>query len=120
MLQNLPDWKCLLEIMKVRINNVEKTFDKPTRIIEMVRDENRDYMAAKVNNRLRELNYIVSDDADIELLGLDNSSVTRMYQATLRYVTVMAVNKLYPKAKITFNYSNLEELERISNILRKQ
>ncbi len=91
--------------MKVRINGVEKTFDKPTRIIEMISNDNLDYMAAKVNNRLRELNYVVSADADIELLKLGDSSVTKMYQATLRYVLVMAVKKLYPNAKINFKYS---------------
>ncbi|MBQ3943335.1 MAG: hypothetical protein II669_03370 [Elusimicrobia bacterium] len=36
------------------------------------------------------------------------------------YGTKIAITGNGKKGKITFNYSNLEELERISNILRKQ
>ncbi len=91
--------------MKIKLNGVLKTYDKPTRIIDMIENDDYKFMAAKVNNRLRELNYIVSDDADIELLSLNNSSVTKIYQATLRYAIVMAIRNLWPKARVTFSYS---------------
>ena len=42
----------------------------------MFDNKNYDYFAAKVNNRLRELNYIVSNDCKIDLLDLTDDSVT--------------------------------------------
>lgn len=91
--------------MKIELNGIIKEYDKPTRIIDMFDNKNFDYYAAKVNNRLRELNYIVTDDSKIELLDLKDESVTRIYQATLRYVIVMAAKNIYPKGRISFNYS---------------
>lgn len=92
-------------IMRVEINGIIKEFNSPTRIIDMFDNKNYDYFAAKVNNRLRELNYIVSNDCKIDLLDLTDDSVTKIYQATLRYVIVMAAKNLYPKGRICFNYS---------------
>ena len=91
--------------MKITLNGEVKEVSKPCRICELFDNKDHKYMAAKVNNRLRELNYILPSDCDIELLDLTNSSVTTIYQATLRYVTAMAVKNVYPKARIHFNYS---------------
>lgn len=91
--------------MKIRINGELFEYETPKRIIEMISNDNYEFMAAKVNNRLRELDYVVTEDADIELLTISDSSVTRIYQATLRYIIVMAVKNLWPKARISFNYS---------------
>ena len=84
--------------MKLVINGSPMTINEPKRIIDLIDNKDFKYMAANVNNRCRELNYIVKDDAEIELLGLDSSIVTNIYQATLRYVVVMAIKNLYPKA----------------------
>ena len=91
--------------MKVKLNGELKEVSEGTRICELFDNKDHKYMAAKVNNRLRELNYILPSDCDIELLDLTNSSVTRIFQATLRYVTAMAVKNVYPKARVHFNYS---------------
>ena len=91
--------------MKITINGKPITVDQNTRILDLIEGDKYQYQAAKVNNRIRELSYIISDDADVELLTLENSESQRIYQSTLRYLTVMAVKKLYPQAKIVFNYS---------------
>ena len=91
--------------MKVKLNGELTEVSSGTRICELFDKKDHKYMAAKVNNRLRELNYITPADCDIELLDLTNSSVTRIFQATLRYVTAMAVKNIYPKARVHFNYS---------------
>ena len=58
-----------------------------------------------VHNRIRELNYILQGDSVIELLTLKDRESQTMYQSTLRYLIIMAVKRLYPNARIIFNYS---------------
>lgn len=91
--------------MKIIINNIEKNVEKPVRIIDLFDNSDYKYMAATVNNRLRELDYIIKDDAEVKLLDLNDSAVCRIYQSTLRYVIIMACKNIFPKAKIVFNYS---------------
>ena len=91
--------------MKIKLNGKEITVSKPVRITELFDNSGYKYQAAKVNNRLRELNYIIPGDCEIELLDLTSSSVSTIYQATLRYVTAMAVKNIYPRARVHFNYS---------------
>lgn len=91
--------------MKVRINNKELTVEKGTSILSLIEGDKYQYQAAKVNNRIRELNYIIQGDCDIELLTLKHRESQTMYQSTLRYLIIMAVKKLYPDARIIFNYS---------------
>ena len=91
--------------MKITINGQIIDRKEPCRISELFENKDYKYMAANVNNRLRELDYIVKDDANIQLLDLTDSSVTRIYQSTLRYVVLMACKNVFPKANIVFNYS---------------
>ncbi len=91
--------------MKIILQGKEKELEKPARIMEFIDNKDHKYMAARVNNRLRELRYIVSTDAKIDLLGLEDSDVCRIYQSTLRYLVFMALHNVYPNAKITYNYS---------------
>lgn len=92
-------------MIKLQIDGVEKQISEPKKIAEIIENSEYKYMAASVNNRLRELNFVVSKDSDIKLLGLNDPAVTRMYQATLRYCVLMAVKRVYPKARVVFNYS---------------
>ena len=92
-------------MIKVLLNGQEKTFDQPTRIFDMYDFSDKKYIAAKVDNRIRELAYIVTNDATIELLDLTNSDAARLYQATLRYLIHMATYKIFPNARLIFDYS---------------
>jgi len=92
-------------MLNVTINGVEKQIESPKSILELIDNSDYKYMAAKVNNRLRELNFVISKDCNIELLTLNDPNVTRMYQATLRFVVLMAISRVYPYAKTILNYS---------------
>ncbi len=92
--------------MKVNISGKIYEFDKPVRIHDLLTaEEQKNYQAAKVNNRIRELDYLLSEDADVEFLDLTDSDACRIYQSTLRYLIVMASKKIFPKCRIIFNYS---------------
>ncbi len=91
--------------MKIIINGKELVLDEPTSILDLIEEDKFAYQAARVNNRIRELNYIITDDASVELLNLSDSNAVTIYQSTLRYLIVMAVERVFPKARVIFNYS---------------
>ena len=62
------------------------------------------YMVAKVNNRLRELNYELFFDADVELLDLTASDAIKVYETSFRYLLAMAFHNVYPDYQIKINY----------------
>ena len=91
--------------MKITMNGQTMEVASGTRIIELIQGDKYQYQAARVNNRIRELNYILQDDSEVELLTLKDTESQTMYQSTLRYLIIMAVKRLYPSARIIFNYS---------------
>lgn len=91
--------------MKVTIGDREIVVAPGTSIINLIEGDKYQYQAARVNNRIRELNYIIQGDSEIELLTLKDKEAQTMYQSTLRYLIIMAVKRLYPSARIIFNYS---------------
>lgn len=91
--------------MKIKLNGECFVLDKPTKIIDLFANKEYKYCAANVDNRLRELNFLIEKDCEIQLLDLNSPAVSKMYQATLRYVIVMAAKRVFPKAKLVFNYS---------------
>lgn len=92
-------------MMKIIINGKELVVNEKKRISELIEGDKYKYQAARVNNRIRELDYLVPGDSTIELLDLNDSFATNIYQCTLRYLIVMAIERVYPKARVIFNYS---------------
>lgn len=91
--------------MKINILNKEVIIDEPKKIIDLFDNKNKKYLCALVDNKLKDLNYVISKDSNIELLDLSTYEGVKTYQTTLRYIVAMAVKKVYPKAKISFSYS---------------
>jgi uridine kinase len=93
--------------MKVTFFNKTVEIKEGTRLIDLLDESNKKkYYAAYVDNRLRELDYILPNkDSNIEFLDLSNQDAVMLYQNTLRYIFAMAVNRLYKKVKVVFNYS---------------
>jgi uridine kinase len=92
--------------MKFTIDDKTYMYDQPKMLKEVAKDlKVKEPLAATVNKRLRELNYIPTKDADVEFLSYTNPDAIKIYESTLRYVIAMAVHRLYPTAKIRFNYS---------------
>ncbi len=91
----------------VKTNNDTLTFNKKTSLLEILGEENpdRDIIAARVNNRVRELTYEVNYDCEIEWLTVKDSDAVKTYEASLRYVVAMAFHRAYPELKIRFAYN---------------
>lgn len=91
--------------MKITINGKTVEAAVGTRIMDLIEGDLHQYQAARVDNRIRELNYILPGDATVELLTLRDREAQSMYQSTLRYLIIMAVKRVYPAARIVFNFS---------------
>lgn len=84
--------------------------DKPielaqkTPILSVIKNDDKHFVAAKVNNRLRELTYELSFDCDVELLNLTDRDAVKVYETSLRYLLAMAFHNLYPDYQIKLSY----------------
>ena len=91
--------------MKIEYDGKIITRTEPIRVSELIEGNKYEYQAAKVNNRIRELGYIIDKDCKVELLSLTDTEAVTIYQSTLRYLVIMAVQRVFPKARVIFNYS---------------
>ena len=92
--------------MKVNINNKIYEYPQKTTLEEIAKDFPGEYFSATVNNRLRELTYSLEiEDATVEFLGLDYYESVKIYEASLRYLIVMALHNIMPNDDIRFSNS---------------
>ncbi len=91
--------------MKIEILGKKIDLAKPKKVYELYEDNDKKYLCCYVDNKLKDLTYEITSDSKIDLLDLRSLDGVNTYQATLRYIIAMAVKNVYPKAKISFNYS---------------
>ena len=91
----------------VKTNKGELTLTKKTSLLKILGedDKEKDIIAARVNNRVRELTYEVNHDCEVEWLTVQDSDAVKTYEASLRYVVAMAFHRTYPELKIRFAYN---------------
>ena len=91
----------------VKTNKGELTLAKKTSLLKILGedDKEKDIIAARVNNRVRELTYEVNHDCEVEWLTVQDSDAVKTYEASLRYVVAMAFHRAYPELKIRFAYN---------------
>ena len=91
----------------VHINDQTITLNKKTPILELIgpHDPEKRAVAARVNNRVRELTYELSRDSDVTLLTVKDPEAIKVYEASLRYVVAMAFARCYPDLRLRFAYN---------------
>ena len=92
-------------MFKVTIDGKVYELAEKTPILALLDDPDKRYMAAKVNNRLRELTYELSFEANVEPLDLTSSDGVKVYETSFRYLLAMAFHNLYPDYKIKISYT---------------
>ena len=87
---------------KDRIFDVEEN----TRIKDLVKDEiiKANSIAARFNNEVKSLNYKLKEDGNLTLIDISDKDGIRVYRKGLLFIVGMAVEKLYPDAKMIVNY----------------
>ena len=89
---------------KALFNNQEKVSDKPVSVLDIV-GNNKDYVCAYVNHRVRELTYMIDKDSEIVPLTCKDSDAMRIYEASLRFLVAMAMHNIHPHYEIRFAYN---------------
>ena len=91
----------------VVIQGHELTLEHKTKILDIIRpyDPEKRAVAARVDNRVRELTYELSHNCSVEILTVKDPDAVRVYDASLRYVVAMAFARCYPDLKIRFAYN---------------
>ena len=107
--------------MRVIYKNIEVNIEENSKIIdafkEKIEEENANIIACKVNNEVKNLNYKLKENDEIELLDTTDRDGGRIYTRGLLFIMSMAFKKLYPQIKLNINYqlksSMLCEIEKM-------
>lgn len=87
----------------IKVNDIVIEREDKVLLKDLAKELGIDAYVAKVNNRLRELNYYVNYTCNVEFLDLKNFDAVRVYETSLRYLIIMALENLYPKIKVKFS-----------------
>ena len=88
----------------VTFNNQTKTYDKPVKVLDIV-GPSKDIVCAYVNNRVRELTYELTKDSEVVPLTTKDRDAKSIYEASLRFLTAMAMHNIRPDLEIRFSYN---------------
>ena len=83
-------------MFKIKLKDQTLEFDKKVSLASLANDPNKEFVVAKVNNRIRDLHYEVYYDATVEFLTVKDQAAIRTYERSLRYLFAMAAQRLYP------------------------
>jgi len=92
-------------MFQVKVNHEVFTYDTPIRLETIAKKYQGTFFAAKVNNRLRELSYVLEFDATIEFLDYRYTDSFRIYATSMRYLISMAFSRKYPEVQLKFSNS---------------
>jgi len=85
--------------------NQTHTYEAPVRLSDLIEDPDHRYFLARVNGRLFELSAEVSEDADIVFLDVTDDEAIYTYEASMRYLVAMAIQRVFPDAHVKFYFS---------------
>ena len=89
---------------KITLKEQELFFDKKIKLIDLTNND-KNIICARVNNFTRDLNYEIDKDSKVDFLTLKDHSAMGVYEASIRYLFLMAARKVYPDLKFKLTYS---------------
>lgn len=117
-------------MFQIKINNQVYDYQEKITLKDLAKQFKNDAIIAKVNNRLRELNYYINYNCEVEFLDLTNADAVRVYETSMRYLTIMALENLYPNVLVRFgqcisrsiacNVSNVKVSQNFVNEVEKE
>ena len=88
----------------VTFKGEKKTYENPITVLDVV-GKDKSIICAYVNNRVRELTYVLEKDSVVVPLTVKDRDAKPTYEASLRFLVVMAMNNLHPGINIRFSYN---------------
>ena len=90
--------------MKIKFAQKEMEFGAPLSVFDAAREAelvSRAHLAAKVNGKLVDMTYPLTEDAEVEMLTFEDADGRHVFNHTAAHVLAQAVKRLYPAAKLT-------------------
>ena len=90
--------------MKIKLYDLELSFESPITVYDAARSAekiDRSIIAAKVNGEVVALNYLIQNDAEVELLAFKDADGKHVFNHTASHILAQAVKRLYPETKLT-------------------
>ena len=90
--------------MKIKLYDLDLSFDAPITVYDAARSAekiDRSVIAAKVNGNVVALNYLLENDASVELLTFKDADGKHVFNHTASHILAQAVKRLYPETKLT-------------------
>ena len=86
----------------VKYQGQEYQFSEKITLKELAKQFGVKCYVATVNNRLRELDYYINYDCEVEFLDLSNFDAVRVYETSFRCLLLMALEKALSRSQIQF------------------
>lgn len=90
--------------MSIVVNGELVEYKVGLRAIDLVQPFTTNVISCKINYKLRDLSYCISDGDRVDLLGFNDEDSIRVYEASLRYLVAMACKRAYPNLKVACDY----------------
>jgi len=98
-----------VETIKITMSGKVKKIPKGTTLLEFLKayptTDRPPVVAARVGNRLRELTYVLTEDATVTPVDLSSQDGIRIYSRSLKMVLIRAVREIFPTAQVKIHYS---------------
>ncbi|MGM9631976.1 MAG: threonine--tRNA ligase [Eubacteriales bacterium] len=91
-------------MMKINFSDLSLSFDAPITVYDAARGAekiDRSVIAAKVDGKVVALNYLLENDAHVELLTFKDAEGKHVFNHTASHILAQAVKRLYPETKLT-------------------
>lgn len=88
----------------VLFENEKKTYENPLSLLDIIGTDKK-YLGGLVNNRIRELTYVIDKDCEVVPLTILDSLTKPMYESSLRFLVAMAMHNIHPDYRIRFSYN---------------
>lgn len=89
-------------MFEITVDGNKYSYEEKVTLTDLAKKFNPNAIVAKVNNRLRELNYYINYNCEIEFLDLKNFDAVNVYVTSLRYLIIMALENLHPGISVRF------------------
>ena len=88
----------------ILFNGEKKEYQNPVQVLDIV-GHDKSIVCASINNRVRELTYMVDKDSTIVPLTVKDRDAKTTYEASVRFIVAMAMYNIHPEVKIRFSYN---------------
>ena len=88
-------------------NGAGVLYENPVKVKELIAKEDYNFFACKINNKLRDFEYVIDKNCMIDFVGLKDRDASKVYESSLRYILLMAAYRVDPDLSLiaSFNVS---------------